>query len=219
VGGLWKVVQPFLSGVVDGVLGIAKVIMQVATGDWAGAWETMKETAGKTWEHIKGAFEGAVDFILSFLDTNWEEVSSTWQSNWEMLKIIVDEYFLKPLQSAIDSVTEIIGGVVQDVQNLVETFENLTGIDLPDWLTPGSPTPFELGLRGIADAIKSMPDLAASLAGGLTAPQLSPAMAGAGGAVTNDYGTQVAIYGPITVEGVQDVPSFLEQLTKMADGR
>jgi phage-related protein len=222
VGGLWKIVQPILSGVVDGVLGIAKVIMQVATGDWAGALETMKETAGKTWEHIKGAFEGAVDFILSFLDTNWEEVSSTWQSNWEMLKIIVDEYFLQPLQDAIDSVTEIIGGVVQDVQNLVKTFEDLTGIKLPNWLTPGSPTPFELGLRGIAEAIKSMPNLAASLTGGLTVPQLAPAAVGAtagGNSLGGGDAPVVNFYGPVTIPDVTDAPSFLEALTKMADGR
>lgn len=29
----------------------------------------------------------------------------------------------------------------------------IRGIKLPDWLTPGSPTPFEIGLRGIADAL------------------------------------------------------------------
>lgn len=39
-------------------------------------------------------------------------------------------------------------------------------IGLPDWLVPGSPTPFETGLRGISDAINSMPELSRALPGG-----------------------------------------------------
>ena len=41
---------------------------------------------------------------------------------------------------------------------------------MPDWLTPGSPTPFELGLRGIASALKEVNgDI-----GGLTVNASSP---------------------------------------------
>ena len=32
----------------------------------------------------------------------------------------------------------------------------LNNINIPAWLTPGSPTPFELGLRGIGRAINSL---------------------------------------------------------------
>ena len=34
---------------------------------------------------------------------------------------------------------------------------------MPEWLIPGSPTPFETGLRGISAAIKEMPDFGAVL--------------------------------------------------------
>ena len=34
--------------------------------------------------------------------------------------------------------------------------ERLRNIKLPDWLTPGSPTPFEMGLRGISKALKDI---------------------------------------------------------------
>ena len=29
-------------------------------------------------------------------------------------------------------------------------------MELPDWLKPGSPTPFEMGLRGISDALDEL---------------------------------------------------------------
>ncbi|MGD2048752.1 MAG: phage tail tape measure protein, partial [Chloroflexota bacterium] len=53
--GAWDVILPILGGLVDLILGLAKTIMQVVTGDWEGAWETIKETAVKVWEAIKEA--------------------------------------------------------------------------------------------------------------------------------------------------------------------
>jgi len=55
------------------------------------------------------------------------------------------------ISKAIESVTGWIGDLTDKIKN----------IKLPDWLTPGSPTPFEMGLRGISDAMKrlSMGDL------------------------------------------------------------
>lgn len=52
---------------------------------------------------------------------------------------------------------------------------------LPDWLTPGSPTPFELGLRGIGDAIRDLPELSFDVNAALTS------QAGAQGATTGGF--------------------------------
>jgi hypothetical protein len=43
---------------------------------------------------------------------------------------------------------------------------------------PGSPTPFEMGLRGIVSATQNAN---AALGGGFASPRLAPAMAGGGG--------------------------------------
>ena len=55
-----------------------------------------------------------------------------------------------------------IGRAIQGVMNwILKLQEKLLGLKLPAWLLPGSPTPFEIGLRGISDAMKrlSMSDL------------------------------------------------------------
>jgi len=57
------------------------------------------------------------------------------------------------LKPAFDSISNAISGVVNWVNSLIS---KLTSIKLPKWLTPGSPTPFELGLRGIASALKEV---------------------------------------------------------------
>ena len=87
-----------------------------------------------------------------------------------------------------------VAGAVQwakdQIRNLRDALDGLGTLDLPDWLTPGSPTPFETGLRGIADAIGGMPDLSLGFGGGMGMPAL--AGAGGGGNVTitieNHYG-------------------------------
>jgi len=57
------------------------------------------------------------------------------------------------LQPAFDAIGDAISNVIGWFESLKDKLSN---IHLPDWLTPGSPTPFELGLRGIASALKEV---------------------------------------------------------------
>ena len=71
------------------------------------------------------------------------------------------------LQPAFDAIGDAISNVIGWFESLKDKLSN---IHLPDWLTPGSPTPFELGLRGIASALKEVNgDI-----GGLTVNASSP---------------------------------------------
>ena len=47
----------------------------------------------------------------------------------------------------------VINWVITAVNRLGAEFKTLT---IPDWITPGSPTPLEMGLRGINDAMRSI---------------------------------------------------------------
>lgn len=60
------------------------------------------------------------------------------------------------LKQALDAIKGPIEAVARAVDNLRSKFANLK---LPKWLTPGSPTPLELGLRGIAVAFKDLQSL------------------------------------------------------------
>lgn len=66
-----------------------------------------------------------------------------------VLKVVAD--FLKgELFKAFDGIKLAIQWVIDKLKTLTNALKN---IKLPSWLTPGSPTPFEMGLRGIADAM------------------------------------------------------------------
>lgn len=63
------------------------------------------------------------------------------------------EWLADHLQPAFDAIGDAISNVIGWFNDLKDKIDNLK---LPDWLTPGSPTPFELGLRGIASALKEV---------------------------------------------------------------
>lgn len=61
-------------------------------------------------------------------------------------------------------ITGAIGWVRDAVSKLVEEFNPLKYIEIPEQLTANSPTPFEMGMRGIASAVSKMPNLGAPFA-------------------------------------------------------
>jgi hypothetical protein len=69
--------------------------------------------------------------------------------------------------AGLSDIRDAFEWVIDIVWEFIDAVENITDDMLPDWLTPGSPTPFELGLRGIGNAIKDLPDLG-SVFGGLS---------------------------------------------------
>jgi len=89
--------------------------------------------------------------------------------------IIMDKVttWVNGLTSSIESLT----AGLELAQDVIEWFkgawDTLGNIQLPDWLTPGSPTPFELGLRGITEAMTDLNNMGM--------PQLKTAFNGLGG--------------------------------------
>lgn len=110
----------------------------------------------------------------------------------ETLGPIIDGLVSGTLQGLIDAFNSLnmlfaIGADL--ISNMADTISKLS---LPDWLTPGSPTPLELGLRGITQAMSdlnssALPEFSANMSGvGANAPvSLSPVGAGAGGQTSN----------------------------------
>ncbi|MBK8128086.1 MAG: hypothetical protein IPK53_03805 [bacterium] len=47
----WQVTGPLLDGVIAQLLNFVKIIMQVVTGDWDGAWQSIKDGFALGWEN------------------------------------------------------------------------------------------------------------------------------------------------------------------------
>jgi len=83
---------------------------------------------------------------------------------------------IDPLVKGIDGITGAVQGVIDWMGRLADRLHSVT---LPDWLTPGSPTPFEEGLRGIAAAMSDVAAISGPTFGGIAGGG-APALAGAG---------------------------------------
>jgi len=87
--GFWDVISPLLSGILDLILNLATLIMQVATGDWTGAWQTMQLIVQNVWTAISASFMAFVDWIASWFGGSWAEIVTVWTANWQMFQKIV----------------------------------------------------------------------------------------------------------------------------------
>ena len=102
--------------------------------------------------------EGGAGWFGEFLKGIVMDQVTNWLNNITMM--------IESLTAALD----VASGVIEWFKGAWDTLSNIT---LPDWMTPGSPTPFEMGIRGITDA---MTDLSS-----MGAPKLQAAFAGIGG--------------------------------------
>jgi hypothetical protein len=95
-----------------------------------------------------------VYLVYKAFKTNFGGIATTAKQLGAIIKIV----FVNGIGKAID-------WVISKIERLRQALAN---IKLPDALTPGSPTPFEMGLRGIASAMdnlsnKSMPKMSVGM--------------------------------------------------------
>ncbi len=159
--------------------------------------------------------------VIAFLRENWE---TAWNTILMLNAIVqasvdawvnsmVEQFFVliaaveslggpfENFGSTVQGVFSAIGGAIDSVVGKVKDFVNsLKNIELPSFLKPGSPTPFELGLRGIGSA---MDDLSTA-----KIPRMSRALTG--GDTSNTYNFNQ------TVNTAATVPTVAQDFQTMA---
>lgn len=108
------------------------------------------------------------EVIVPALQKLWEwlqQAAATISDVLGPVLLWLKESLLDPLIGAFESISLKIEDVVGFFEKLRDGIQN---VKLPDWLTPGSPTPFELGLAGINEQMArlagtQMPQLAGEM--------------------------------------------------------
>ncbi len=108
-------------------------------------------------ENILPIFKKVHDFIVNSIGPKIKWL----QTVFENLKDALDTGIRRVLDWLLD--------ILQKIKDFLDNF------DLPDWLIPGSPTPFERGLRGINEALEGTSNAMDTLSGQLSN---SPAFGG-----------------------------------------
>lgn len=123
-------------------------------------WELLEVAGGLALTALQGIWENV---LLPAITTVWEFIQDNLIPIFESLWSFISESLspvLEAIKERFDSVSEGVGGITGAIQTVIgwieSLIEKLNSVTLPDWMTPGSPTPLELGLRGISSAMRDL---------------------------------------------------------------
>jgi len=166
---VWEFIETYLIPLFTALANVVIALVKKEIEIMAALWENvLKPALSAVWEFIKNNVIPIFEAIASKLEG---PIASAIQ--WFI------SHILEPLAGAWEGVKSAIAGISAMIQNVADAISNLT---LPDWLIPGSPTPLELGVKGINKAVQDLATV------GL--PRLEHAMAGLG-----DYSATVVASG------------------------
>ena len=137
---VWSWIQDNLFPLFDALAELLEVTLGLAITALVGFWDNVLQPALKSmWEWFKDKILPVIEDVAGWLNDK--------------------------LAPAFEGISKAIETVIGWIKGLTDKLKN---IKLPDWLTPGSPTPFEIGLWGIQDALRavantSLPDFHAQL--------------------------------------------------------
>ena len=147
IAALAPIVLPILA------IGAAVALLYSA---WTKDWGGIRTFLTGVWDNnIKPIFET----LKTWLEVNLPKAFNTIKGVVEK----IGEVFTRVFGAISGAISGVIGWVAKAVKAITDFWNNI-----PKALRPGSPTPFELGIRGINDAISNMgnlkiPDLSAKL--------------------------------------------------------
>lgn len=145
-----------LANLVDAVLNLA---LRVLAGIWSNILLPAIQGVYTFIGNIITAFNNIVTVVKGPLGAALESLSKMWGTVKEGIQTLWDKlepfraFLAGALLTAFNGIKSAVHDVVTWIQNLADGINNLT---LPDWLTPGSPTPFEIGLVGINEQLKKL---------------------------------------------------------------
>ena len=169
LGAVWAVVQPVLQMLWDWLSVNVPLALQTLSDFWQ---NVLLPAILKVWEWMQSVLfpflASLADFIGAILGKAVEALAGLWQNvlqpalekAWEFIK---DNLFplletfggwlKEKFSPAFEGISEAIQGVTEWLGTMADKIKNLS---LPAWLTPGSPTPWEIGLRGIGNAMSDL---------------------------------------------------------------
>jgi hypothetical protein len=173
---------------------LLQTIVEIATTALPPLLEGFKEIKG----HFKDEFGPAIKEIIAAFREVFQALGLNTEG-MDLLGLAIDgikititlaaEVFkaiarvIRDVASAVRTLVDAINWVIDKFNEMAEAARNAINA-IPDWLVPGSPTPLELGFRGIGDAMEDVNRQMSGFGVGLS-PQMQMGGQGAGGVVVN----------------------------------
>lgn len=141
------------------------------------------------WQNVLYPVLAQVFEILSTeLQPIFQWLADFWQNVLMPIIQQLAQWIKGSLVSAFNTLTETLRKVTKWLNDVADILSNMT---LPDWMTPGSPTPWEIGLLGVNDALKKVSGIGLPKLNSSLTMLPAPAVAGMGGLAAPGGGTNV----------------------------
>lgn len=153
---VWNFIQTYLMPIFTALADFMDAVLGLAVRVLAAVWERLSEALGKVWDWVKNKVMDAFTQLKDQMDGPITTAVEALQKVWDAFKEKIGELWdkLEPFRAflanvfkkALDGIWEVIEKIISKIGEWADAIRNLK---LPDWLTPGSPTPLEIGLVGI----------------------------------------------------------------------
>lgn len=181
LAGFWQnILLPAIMAVWSWLSGTLFPFFQAITKFFGAVFNVTLTAMAGIWQNVLGpALQKAWDQLNNKLMPVFQRLADFWNTTLQPLLQKIAEWIGTKVAGAFGSLTSKLEAVTSWLNKVADMLNNMS---LPDWMTPGSPTPWEIGLWGINDALQAMgnmslPNLSASM-------NMMPAPAIAGGGIS-----------------------------------
>lgn len=169
---VWDVARPVFTALVDTILGLGQVALQVSSGDWSSAWNTIKETAtnvmrgltplmSEVWETIKGVWSVQLQALEVILTVAWDNMKMLFTLGFgvvEALTVKAWETFKDVWSVGFEAVKVILDSSWETVKTLWSlAFDTIKAFTEADWDTIKSL--FFTGFQSVGEIITNAWDI------------------------------------------------------------
>lgn len=167
--GVWTSLQPTFEALKQW-LGVAiPAALKILSDLWNNALlPAIRAVWGFLSQNILPLWSAWAEMTRAVLGKSLTALAGIWQNVlWPAMKA-GHEWFMANLYPGLKSFGQFLGGnfvtAIQAVSNVIQGLigwiqrftEKINSVSLPWWMTPGSPTPWELGLVGVQDTLDSL---------------------------------------------------------------
>lgn len=134
--GIWTIMITAAGLAINNLIDVLTLIIQFINGDWAGAWETIKQIGKNTWDALKTIVGAAVDAILAIFGLSLEDVQGWLDATAKILQTWFDNFtgWLSGLRdAALTKMGELRDNVVNPITNFVDATKTKVG-EWKDWV-------------------------------------------------------------------------------------
>lgn len=150
--GAFQLVSDTFTFVTNYLLSVFDFWIAIFKGDWAGAWNAIKNTFLSIWNLIKSTFENVLNTMKGILNAACGWFDTTWDETWEKIKTtisdainsvkstisdglnaafdIVEDIFAKiknAISNAMDSAVRIVTDTIDRIKSAISSIGNLLG--------------------------------------------------------------------------------------------